>query len=75
MVCTFVERYPKLLSFSDQELDQVQHVHEEFLGHQALFREDTSDCLHGMALFAMKLVKTDRIINLPRVTIRQSNVG
>ena len=58
MVCTFVERYPKLLSFSDQELDQVQHVHEEFLGHQALSREGTSGCLHGMALFAMKLVKT-----------------
>ena len=58
MVCAFVERYPKLLSFSDQELDQVQHVHEEFLGHQALSREDTSGCLHGMALFGMKLVKT-----------------
>ena len=40
MVCTFVERCPKLLSFSDQELDQVQHVHEEFLGHQTLSRED-----------------------------------
>ena len=51
MVCTFVERCPKLLSFSDQELVQVQHVH----GHQALSREDTSGCLHGMALFAMKL--------------------
>lgn len=38
MVCTFIERYPKLLSFTDsRELDKVC---EEFLDYQALSRDE-----------------------------------
>ena len=37
MVCTFIERYPKLLNFKDRELDKVC---EEFLGYQAMSRDE-----------------------------------
>lgn len=37
MVCTFIERYPKLLSFTDKELDKVC---EEFLDYQAMSRDE-----------------------------------
>ena len=37
MVCTFIERYPKLLNIKDRELDKVC---EEFLGYQAMSRDE-----------------------------------
>ena len=37
MVCTFIERYPKLLSFTGKELDKVC---EEFLDYQAMSRDE-----------------------------------
>ena len=37
MVCTFIERYPKILKFNDQELDKLN---EQFLDYQALSSED-----------------------------------
>jgi len=37
MVCAFIERYPKLLSFTDKELDKVC---EEFLDYQAMSRDE-----------------------------------
>ena len=37
MVCTFIERYPKLLKFSVRELDKVS---EEFLDYQAMSKEE-----------------------------------
>ena len=37
MVCTFIERYPKLLSFTDKELNKVC---EEFLDYQAVSRDE-----------------------------------
>ena len=33
MVCTFIDRYPKLFTFTDKELDTV---YEEFLDYQAM---------------------------------------
>lgn len=37
MVCTFIERYPKLLNVKDRELDKVC---EEFLDYQAMSRDE-----------------------------------
>ena len=37
MVCTFIERYPKLFPFTDMELDKVC---EEFLDYQAMSRDE-----------------------------------
>ena len=36
MVCTFVKRYPKLLNFTNIELDKLN---EEFLDYQALSKD------------------------------------
>ena len=36
MVCTFIERYPKLLKLKDRELDKLC---EEFIDYQAMSRD------------------------------------
>ena len=47
MVCAIIERYPKLLSFTDKELDKVC---EEFLDYQAMSRDEVPQDVWDEAL-------------------------
>ena len=47
MVCTFIDRYPKLFSFTDKELDKVC---EEFLDYQAMSRDEVPHAVWDKAV-------------------------